>query len=199
MNKNSDILIFFDLETGGLDPFNNPILSIGAFATNKKGNASERLKPETLLPYPTEFYSLVKPYPISDIDPEAMTVNNLSLEQCNKAPDEKQVLAEFMDWARDISNCEEVSFCNWALNFDLIFLYTAFYRNNMEYKLPGRKTYDIKSMAKGCGFVFKNLGDLYGQFKNIDPLWQPFEAHNALADAKAAAYIYRKILEKNKT
>ncbi len=204
-------IIFVDIETGGLDPFKNPILSIGACVTDVAGNLLEdepapldwkttgtgmyqkRVaiagKPEVS----NTFYSLINPNPKLEIHPRALEVNGLDLAECRKSPGAKVVLKNFFDWAAEVSAPEPYTFANWALNFDLVFLYVAAQKCGLNFNIPSKYCLDIKSMAKGQGWQFVSLSDMHHQAgtRSLDKNYQGYAAHNALEDAKAAAYVYK--------
>lgn len=85
-------IISFDFETGGLVPGYNEPLSIGAKAYNGI----------TLQPYPAEsggeFYSLMKPIHWDRLEPKAMEVNKIKIEDLKNAPDQKDVWLKFVEW-----------------------------------------------------------------------------------------------------
>jgi len=85
-------IISFDFETGGLVAGFHEPLSIGAKAYNGI----------TLQPYPVEhggeFYSLMKPMHFDRLDPKAMKVNKISIDDLKNAPEQKDVWLKFVQW-----------------------------------------------------------------------------------------------------
>lgn len=196
-----DKIIFFDLETGGLDPFKNPILSIGACITDLKGNLIEshgcNIKDfnylsstvEDPMEVSTIFNCFLKPDDFKTIDPESLQYNKLEIKNCEEADSTFNVLSDFISWVKIHSN-EQPIFANWALLFDLTFLYVSVNKQKLSLPLPSKKSFDLKLFAKTLGYNTRAMINLYENFNG-----PPFIQHDALEDTKAAAFIYKKICE----
>lgn len=89
-------LLVFDFETGGLQIAHptqcetaSEVIQIGAVAYSGK----------TLEPYPGgEFVSLMKPKRMNGLQPEALKVNGIKIEDLEKAPDPEAVWPRFIDF-----------------------------------------------------------------------------------------------------
>lgn len=110
--------VVIDLETSGLKPGHNEVLSLGAKAYSG----------QTLEPYPDgEFYSLLRPTHWDRLEPEAMRINGLGEEELRGAPEPKVVLKKFVEWVQKWNPTKRIyeapTVCGKNIrNFDLKFL-----------------------------------------------------------------------------
>ncbi len=89
MNLNN--VIVFDLETGSKDPATTQMLEIAAIA----------IDPIKWVPiHGSEFVSLVKPDDESKLEPQAMAVNKIKIEDLRRAPSSKIVMDSFKEHIR---------------------------------------------------------------------------------------------------
>lgn len=84
MPVNTRTIVCFDFETGGLDVPTLEPLSIAAVAIDPR---SLRVK--------DEFSSLMRPVDRNNVDPQALKINGLDLEECCRAPEQGLVWGEF--------------------------------------------------------------------------------------------------------
>jgi DNA polymerase III epsilon subunit-like protein len=85
MNRNHVCVL--DFETGGLDHNLSPILEIASCVIERNS-----------LTIVDEFQSLVKPDTFDNIDDGALAVNHLTLDIIGKAPEEKLIWGQWVDW-----------------------------------------------------------------------------------------------------
>lgn len=110
------VALAMDFETGSKYAHTTQLCSVGAVAV-------DLIKLE-IIPG-TEFYSLVKPEDESKLEPEALAVNKLKVEDLRKAPSEKTVWTNFVDYVKKYKSSNS----HWGnpkfigynhINFDLI-------------------------------------------------------------------------------
>lgn len=110
------VAIAIDTETGSKYAHTTQLCSIGAVAIDM-----QKLE---IIPN-TEFYSLVKPEDESKLEPEALAVNKLKVEDLRLAPSEKTVWSNFIDYVKRYKSSNN----HWGnpkfigynhINFDLI-------------------------------------------------------------------------------
>lgn len=86
MPVNYNVIMVFDFETGSKYPDTCEVLEIGAKAYHAR----------TLEPYDNgEFSSLIKPINEDNLDPDAMRIHKIPIEELRKAPDLKAVWLNF--------------------------------------------------------------------------------------------------------
>jgi DNA polymerase III epsilon subunit-like protein len=89
--RNDCTLLVFDTETGSLDVATAEILSIAAVA----------IDPQTLERVPNgEFYSLMRPENMANVQDGALAVNKLTRAELAKAPPRELVWRKFVDFVR---------------------------------------------------------------------------------------------------
>ena len=94
-------VVVFDLETGGLDTTSCQILEIAAVA----------IDPLSWTPITSsQFHSLVRPDDEASLEPGAMAVNKLPIEELRKAPSDKAVFNRFSDHLRRFGGKTSSSF-----------------------------------------------------------------------------------------
>lgn len=107
-NHHSDTYIFVDLETGGLDAERHCILQLAALITDLDLNVQGN------------FMTYVKPHPLLEVTEEALSINQLNLDNLRNAPDESlvaQALGHFANLAGGSPR-----FAGFNCKFDLLFL-----------------------------------------------------------------------------
>jgi DNA polymerase III epsilon subunit-like protein len=178
-------MIFLDLETSGLDPVKDGILSIGAVDLD---NPDEFFYAEPKLPRGKE------------IDDKALKINGFT--RYDSVDSAKKTLAntlhEFQKW---LSKIKEVSIAGHNPSFDADFLRQAFKEEGFEWVF-GHRYVDIHSTAIST-YLSKNIEipRKHGRFAvNLDHiLWSvglPKRSgpHNALTDAKLEAEAYQRLI-----
>lgn len=114
-------LVIFDLETTGLDFTRHAVVEIAAIAYDGR----------TMDPIPAEeggvFQSLMRPHDGAEIDPVALKVNGLTMEELNKAPHPEAVWRRFLAYLKQFNPKGQVTTAPIAggkniRNFDLPFI-----------------------------------------------------------------------------
>lgn len=190
MSKN--VAIAIDTETGSKYAHTTQLCSIGAVAVD--------LSKMEMIPN-TEFYSLVKPEKPEEIEEEALKVNKLKMEDLMKAPSEKTVWHNFVDYIKKY----KTSNTHWGnppfigynhINFDLIIFdrmckkYGQVDKNGEQNLYHRVEKYDmIEDIRKWLVYTGKLES---ARFDVVRPFlgMEPDAAHNALSDAKDAAKLY---------
>lgn len=113
---------FIDVETSGLRPDENAVLQLGCLVTNDKFEVTE------------EFETLVNPPEGLIITPEAMNINKIDLEECKKAPSEKDALILLNKFLNKHNTPVLVGY---NVNFDMSFLKSVAYRSKLHLHSDG--------------------------------------------------------------
>lgn len=188
-------ILVVDMETGGLDPKYHPVLSIGTVLMD------DRLR------IVREWETLVRPFKGCVIDPKALDVNQLEPEVCAQMGMAEEDVLDHIEWElhefeRQAKEPDRKIKTVWAgqnPSFDWDF-YMAMLGRNKKMKsglwdfhkldtwcLGVQALYDptkgVEDAVRNSGL--SKLGNHYGI---------TFQAHNALADAKASAELIQKLL-----
>ncbi len=180
-------MIFVDVETTGLDPVKNGILSIGAVDFSNPANT---------------FYEECRLEKGKEVNEQALEVNGFNEENLRDSSKRelKDVLIDFMKWAQQI---EFITLGGHNTSFDRAFLkYAA-----KKYRIPwifGHRVIDLHSEA--IGFYLRKKfqipmkekkADVNLDFvlKSVGLLEEP-KPHNALTGAKMEAESYHRLLFK---
>lgn len=165
-------VIVFDLETTGFSHSKDCILSIGAVAVELVKN-----KPEIT----DSFYSLVKPDPVYLEDgraDKAMSVNKITIEMLETAPDNPTVAKDFQDW---LKKAKPAIITSYNLVFDKGFLKKFTDCNELKWgKCLMREFARIHKLKRWVS-LDKAIWRYHILLKDTD------ELHNAKTDAKLAA------------
>lgn len=183
--------MFFDFETGGLDPKRNPILQ-AAWIIEKDGTVvSERC------------YD-VKPEQNAEFTLEALDVNNITLDRMRAGKELSYVLSAMIQDARAVMEGSSlIRLCGHNVHFDINFLATACDR----FREPLRQHIDLSSSLDTCAIArfLSYLGMIKVRNHKLVTLAEYFEipinAHDALGDVLATRCIFHrfeKIIEKIK-
>ena len=147
---------------------------------------------ETWKPVST-FTSLVRPRRTGLIDPEAMGVNQLKLEDLEKAPSSETVRSQFLEWWADLGSEDKINPCGWNYSFDERFLrlllgeveydslflykaldvYSVAFAAQLEGKLPKSLNLGLVDVADHFGlvhFAHNAGGDTYVTWKILKEL-----------------------------
>lgn len=173
-----------DIETTGLDPVKNGILSIGAVALDTG----------------TMFYVECFAQPGEEISNEALLINGFGMDEILVHPNPKKMeikeaLVAFGDWA--LANKVEI-LGGHNVSFDIGFLRAKMAKYGAKWRF-GHRYVDIHSIAYGV-FVAKGLTlpekglDLKAvlQFTNLEEANKK-EVHSALYDAQAEAEAFSRL------
>ncbi len=180
-------MIVVDVETTGLNPERNSIVSIGAVEFERPSN---------------QFYQECRPWVGADISEEALKVNGFTLEQLSdpSRPSLYKTIGEFIDW---VDSCGELTLAGHNLSvFDALFLKSSMRIYNLGDKWPfGRRTVDSHSVCY-CDYIRRGVVLPVGRRRSgisldvaLNYVGIPDEPrpHNALTGAKCAAEVIHRI------
>lgn len=180
-------MIVVDIESSGLDPVKNSILSIGAI---------DFAHPEN------QFYGECFAWDGAHIEKDALAWNGFTLEQATDKSkmSEKELVQKFIAWAME---CEECTFAGHNTSFDRDFLKAASARNHIDWPFAQR-TLDLHTIAyvdmiqKGIEIPLKKKHSNLSLDKILVYLGIPEEPkpHNGLNGAKLEAECYARFLHK---
>ena len=195
---NTNVIIVFDFETGGLDIGTTEPIEIAAIAFD----------PRTLSPIPDgRFYSLCKPTDFSILSSEALRINGKTIEQLQSAPEQKVVWASFINFINQYNPKKGGMFTRPIPSgknirgFDL----PIFNRLCKQYGFVGkdgdqnvfhkRKVYELEDFIE---YWFENSNDLPNQ--KMDTIRDYFGlgtagAHEAMTDTIQTAQLVMRFLE----
>lgn len=185
-------IVFFDLETGGLDWTRHPIIQLAAVATDGAGAIHREFEAKLA-------------FDEAAADPQALAMNHYTPEAWAQAEPEDVVLRRFADWLAPFVSVPKTSAKGRpyrvarlgghnAAAFDGPFLQAAF-RHHGIFLPADYHIFDTMSVAL---VVHLTTGRQYPSLKLVDlcavygiPL---AEAHDALADVKATAQLAQVLL-----
>ena len=164
----SSSYLFVDLETGGLTPERHSIVQVAAVLTDQN------------LCVQSYFMSYVKPHPSLLTTPEALSINQLKLEELELAPDETLVAQALSNFAS--LTLGKPRFAGFNCKFDLQFLDELWRRQGgmaPPYKVPWLDVLDVARIKPDFESQLANfkLATL-AQHMGIDNR----SVHDALAD-----------------
>lgn len=191
--RNAADIIVFDFETGDRDP-NDPtleVVSIGAKAINGI----------TLQNYPQdegEFYSLMKPLDFKKLNPKAMAVNKISLDDLRKAPDREVVIKEFLKFTSKYNKQRfqtPILAGKNIINFDIPILKRLLKEYDLKYPFNERMIIDIEHLlylytnntAELSNINMKAVRDYFGITTD--------GSHHALIDCRHTALLVHKFIK----
>jgi DNA polymerase III epsilon subunit-like protein len=164
-------LVFLDTETSGLDPLVNGVMQVGLIRTTADLKVTE------------VYDELVQPYGYL-VQPKALEVNGLNLEEC-----QEDGLPSAEVSARVAEVCEGAVIVGHNIRFDLEFLRTMFRISGTDFKI-GRRTIDTQSLA--WAMVPQGLESLSLDGIRAHLRLKPREGkHDALEDAELTLEVYR--------
>ena len=178
-------LLIVDTETGGLNPKEHDLLTIGLVVWEDK-----EFKDELELKISKEAYRTTE---------QALAVNKLNLEELKKIGEsEKETIAKIIAFVKKNFGKEKPTVCGHNVNFDVGFLRSLFERNFFDYeKYLSHRTLDTMSIMT---FLFLQ-GKTETRLAKLDDAIQYFqmtitaeERHTALADTKVTGKILNEML-----
>ncbi len=160
-------VVIFDIETTGLDPRRNSIVSLGAVDPNR---------PEET------FYEECRVFDGAEINPDALKVNGFNVEEVTdqRKQTPKELYLKFVKYVKD-HNAEALSGFNIA-HFDLRFLANTAERYGLGWELPN-VYFDLKNDFEDMVYNNPKFHDLKEQ---IDRLFPP---KNGNSDPEKINYI----------
>jgi ribonuclease T len=172
-----EVYISVDIEAAGPVPGEYSMLSIGASVVGK---------PET------SFYAELKPIN-GNVVPEALSVSGLDMAKLAKDGQEPRAAMETLrDWVQDVAAGRKPVFVGFNASFDWSFVNWYFHKYLGDNPF-GFSALDIKAYYMGLS------GSKWGETTSsqIPREFQPNQVptHNALADARAQAEMFAKLLK----
>ena len=160
-------VVIFDIETTGLDPRRNSIVSLGAVDPDR---------PEDT------FYEECRVFDGAEINPDALKVNGFNVEEVTdqRKQTPKELYLKFVKYVKD-HNAEALSGFNIS-RFDLRFLANTAERYGLEWELPN-VYFDLKNDFEDMVYNNPKFHDLKEQ---IDRLFPP---KNGNSDPEKINYI----------
>ena len=163
---NSDIMIVVDIETTGMEPEKNSLLSIGALDFRNPGNT---------------FYGECRVDEGASVSNIALKINGFTREQINdpKKPSSRELLRDFLRWMRPIRDKTIAGDNIW---FDTGFLQENFRRMNVRWPFRPKsiELHEMSDVLEGLPWSLDAVLYMVG----IPPREK---AHNALDDAELTA------------
>ncbi len=187
-------IVFFDLETGGLDWTKHPIIQIAAIAVDADLA-------------PIESFQCKVKFPVADADAQALSINHYDLDVWDKegvaAFGAVQMFARFLLRHASITRASKAGnpysiaqlAGHNAASFDIHFL-TAFFKRNNAF-LPA--SYRVLDTLQRAAWHFHENGgepeDLKLQTLAKHFGVEPAKAHDALDDVRVTIEVYKKLKE----
>jgi DNA polymerase-3 subunit epsilon len=117
-------VLYFDVETSGLDPIKNDIFTIGGII-EINGEVKE------------EFYFEIQPFSYENISQQALDVNGLKIDDIKKymTPQEgyKKIISIFSKYINKYNKSDKFTCIGHNVKFDIDFLTQFFLKNNDTY------------------------------------------------------------------
>lgn len=195
--KNKQTFIVLDFETGSRDARTTEPLQLAAIPIN----------PRTLeVDEKNVFQSYMKPYNFKALDPEALKVNNITVEMLEQAPDRSLVWQQFVQWISQFNPSGKfwttpIMIGHNILGFDWV-IYDRLCREFKNLDKDGNpnlfSTYLRLDTLPYMFFWFENSDDI--QNYKLDTLREFFGfskegAHNAVTDVKQTAQLIARFMK----
>ena len=179
-------MIVVDIETTGLDPYKNSIVSIGALDFYNSKN---------------QFYEECKILDGAEVEPEALKINGFTLEQISDINKKslKQILEEFLNWTEETDN--RVLGGHNLADFDVLFLLNSSKKYKLNWQF-GRRCVDLHSVCY-THHLQRNINPPIKDKKsnlNLDRILEYVELpqeprpHHALTGAKMEAEAFSRLI-----
>ena len=179
-------MIVIDVETSGVDPYKNSLLSIGAVEFERSEN---------------QFYGECRVWEGAHIDPEALLINGFTQVQVTdpKKKSDKDLLLDFLQWA---NGCSEKTIAGHNPSFDRDFLRVTAMRYHVNWPFAHR-TIDLHSIAyfhalrRGIAPPQKNNHSDFSLDKILEYTGIPPEPkpHNGLMGAKLESEVFHRFFK----
>ncbi len=177
-------LVFVDIETTGLNPDINEIISIGIVVVNQDWKDEKIPSFEVI----EELELKIKPLHIENADPIALKVNKYNTLDWEGAYDLKEAMRVFSIKTKDAIMVAH------NISFDYMFIEKAFrqtgYVNEMHYHKLDTISIAFAKLANKDDINKFSLRDL-SQYFSIENK----NAHHALSDAHTTYLLYKKLIE----
>lgn len=117
-------LIWIDVETGGLDEKKNPLIQVAAFV-EIGGEIKDK------------FVSYIRPFPMDIVEPKALEVNKLTMDQLKAFPEPRAVYLKFISFLDNYINrydsSDKLVPLGYNVSFDMGFLREFWLKNGDKY------------------------------------------------------------------
>lgn len=181
-------ILWFDVETTGLNNYKNDIIQL-ACLVEKEGKIVEE----------KEFR--MRPFDLNAVEQEALNVNGRTLEEIKAWPDPKQAFRELISFLGNhvskYDRADKFYPAGFNVNFDVGFLKNFFKKNgdnyfgswfNYKYIDPLQLVFVLEYCGE-CRFPNNRLGTL------CQELGIEIKAHDAMSDIKATYELMKKLRE----
>ena len=179
--------LFLDTETGGLDPKETDLLSVGCIKVREDFTRIDRLS-----------INVAPDSGIYRVNPQALQINGIDLAHrldVHPYNNASSVLWEWLD-SLEFSSLEKYTIAGWNVNFDIGFLKAQLFANQdaVWNSLFQFQVYDVQSVvqyATSVGILAKNLQGR-GMHTVAQALGFPIdkhEPHDVLRDTEATLFI----------
>lgn len=175
MTSKNKYIVWFDIETTGIDPKTDRIIQIGMIKTDKKYNVIDAVEQK------------INPCGVKS-KPEAFEQHQITDEELLSYPSFSEVaddIIEFMDGC-DLGghNC---------IKFDIPFLMEEMNKNEKDFSVEKRRIFDTKLMDNH--YNFRKLANIYKEYCPDADLG--CNAHDAICDTQMCIEVYKAMLEKH--
>ncbi len=185
MNKK---ILYFDVETTGLDAKFNEIIQI-AYIIEVDGIIKHRGN------------RLMRPTNMLNVSPKALEITGKTLEEIEKYPVQESQFVRFSDdlgkYVDKFNPSDKYYVCGYNVKFDLDFLFAWFKKNNDDYlgSWLNWKTLDPLQIL----YLLDSTGRINLHNYKLETVCKYFkieiDAHDALSDIKATKLLYRKLVK----
>ena len=179
--------VVIDIETGGTDPKNNPLLEVAVIFLKFENNG--------LIEISREFCDHITPFNGSLIEQEALEINRIDPGYPLRfSRDEKDVILDvFNQISQELKSnrCKRAILVGHNAHFDLSFLKEAAHRCNLTEKNPFHAFSVLDTVTLGALAYGQTILSLACDKARID--FDNDEAHSALYDARKTAELFCKI------
>ncbi len=170
-------VLVIDVESTGLDPIKNSCIEIGAVLLDEELNVLD------------EYSTLIAPLPGTEINPDSMAVNKISMEELKTAPDYKTVIEEFHKRFSSFFPVPTIS--GWNVWFDVAFLRGLYEKAGKNWPF-GHRFLDLQSVVQFfSGFQGVSLEKL------VSSLLKEKQTHRAIDDTRHTAQVLKHLVEKH--
>ncbi|MBA4150833.1 MAG: 3'-5' exonuclease [Verrucomicrobia bacterium] len=170
MKTTSDILII-DVETTGVDHLKHACIEIGALLLDRDLNPIQ------------EFSTYIAPWPGAEIQPEAMAVNGISLEELERAPSIAEVVERFDCIFQP--GARRLFISGWNVWFDVGFLKVLYSKAERPWPFRSRML-DMQSIV-----TFHSQIAPQSQAETVKRFLCEEQSHRALGDVQQVAKLLK--------
>lgn len=176
-------ILFIDTETGGIDPLENSLLSLGLVCWENL-----KIKDKLEIFISKEKYNVTK---------KALEINKIDLDELRtKGISEKEAKNKLLNFLKENFEDEKIVLAGHNVNFDISFLKKIF-ESNDEFN----QYFSYRAIDTATIFKFLSLrGDVTAEINSLDDAIKYYnikikKRHGALDDCLATAEIFTKMLK----